>query len=253
MNEKPAYTDLNAQVIGGWIENGWEWGRPIEHEAFEAARQGNWQVVLTPTKPVPRGWFGDLRGSRVLGLASGGAQQMPVFAAAGALCTVLDYTPAQLASERRVAEREGYEIQTVRADMTRPLPFADESFDLIFHPVSNCYVEDVYSVWRECFRVLKAGGRLLAGLDNGIAYAFDEDERALVNRLPFNPLKNKALYEESVEKGWGIQFSHTIEEQIGGQLKAGFRLLDVFQDTAGSGNLHEYGVPCFWATLSVKL
>lgn len=41
MNEKPAYTDLNAQVIGGWIENGWEWGRPIEHEAFEAARQGN--------------------------------------------------------------------------------------------------------------------------------------------------------------------------------------------------------------------
>ena len=24
MNEKPAYTDLNAQVIGGWIENGSE-------------------------------------------------------------------------------------------------------------------------------------------------------------------------------------------------------------------------------------
>ena len=73
----------------------------------------------------------------------------------------------QLESERMVAEREGYSIQIVRGDMTKPLPFPDGQFDVIFHPVSNCYIEDVYQVWRECYRILKPGGILLAGMDNG--------------------------------------------------------------------------------------
>ncbi|HCA70142.1 MAG TPA: SAM-dependent methyltransferase, partial [Lachnospiraceae bacterium] len=156
------------------------------------------------------------------GLASGGGQQMPIFTALGAKCTVLDYSEKQLLSEKEVAKRENYEIKTVRADMTKPLPFEDESFDLIFHPVSNCYIEDVLPVWKECYRVLKKGGILLAGLDNGINYIFDDDETMITHKLPFNPLKDKQLYEESIKNGWGIQFSHTIEEQVGGQLQAGF-------------------------------
>ena len=60
--------------------------------------------------------------------------------------------------------------------MTKPLPFENEAFDLIFHPVSNCYVEDVKAIWRECFRVLKPGGLLMAGLDNGINFLFDETD-----------------------------------------------------------------------------
>ena len=133
-----SYQDINAKTIDRWNKDGWEWGTPISHETFLNAKNGSWDVVLTPTKPVPHAWFGDLSGKRVLGLASGGGQQMPIFAALGAECTVLDYTPSQLESERLVAEREGYQIDIVRADMTKPFPFPDESFDLIFHPVSNC-------------------------------------------------------------------------------------------------------------------
>ncbi len=96
------------------------------------------------------------------------------------------------------------------------------------------------------------GGILLAGLDNGISYAFDEDARQLVRSLPFNPLKDAALYEESVANDWGIQFSHTIEEQVGGQLRAGFMLTDIFQDTSGSGGLHACGVPAYFATRAVR-
>lgn len=77
------YTDINAQAVDQWVADGWEWGTPIDHETYVRAQQGDWQVLLTPTKPVPRSWFGELRGARVLGLASGGGQQMPVFAAAG--------------------------------------------------------------------------------------------------------------------------------------------------------------------------
>ena len=47
------YQDINAATIDRWIEEGWQWGRPISHEAYEAAKRGQWDVLLTPTKPVP--------------------------------------------------------------------------------------------------------------------------------------------------------------------------------------------------------
>ena len=109
--------------------------------------------------------------------ASGGGQQMPIFTAAGAKCTVLDYSEEQLRMEKLVADREGYTIDLIRADMTKPLPFEAESFDLIFHPVSNCYVEDVLPIWRECFRVLKKGGKLLNFDANWYGYLYDDKKR----------------------------------------------------------------------------
>ena len=75
------YQDINAQTIDRWIEEGWEWGIPISHETYEKALAGEWDMLLTPTKYVPHAWFGELKGKKVLGLASGGGQQMPIFAA----------------------------------------------------------------------------------------------------------------------------------------------------------------------------
>lgn len=209
-------------------------------------------MVLTPTKAVPHGWFGDLKGKSILGLASGGGQQIPIFSALGAKCTVLDYSSEQCAREKEVAQREGYDVQIVQFDMTQPLPFADETFDLIFHPVSNCYVEKVEPIFKECFRVLKKGGVLLCGLDNGIIYVFDDTETEIKYKLPFNPLRDSQQYEDSIKHDWGIQLSHTLEEQLGGQLEAGFILTNLYEDTSGSGKLHEYNIPTFLATRAVK-
>ena len=246
------YQDVNARTIDGWCRSGWEWGVPITHEAYAAAQAGEWGVYLTPTKHVPRDWLGDLRGKRILGLASGGGQQIPIFSALGARCTVLDYSQEQCERERMVARREGYDVEVIRADMTEPLPFGDGTFDLVFHPVSNCYVERVEPIFRECFRVLKEGGRLLGGFDIGINYIFDESQTTLAHRLPFNPLRDPQLYEDSLRSDEGIQFSHTLEEQIGGQLRAGFRLLDLYEDTNGQGRLHDHNVPTFIATCAIK-
>lgn len=253
MIDRDTYTDINARTIDGWVDAGWEWGRPLTHEAYARACAGEWDVLLTPTRPAPHSWFpADMAGLRVLGLASGGGQQMPVFAALGATCTVLDYSERQLESERAVAEREGYDIACIRADMTRPLPFADGSFDLIFHPVSNCYVEDVLPIWRECFRVLAPGGRLLAGLDNGLAYALDDACERIVRALPYNPLRDAELAASLDVAEDGVQFSHTFDEQIRGQLLAGFRLIDCYEDTDGEGRLHVLNIPTFWATCAEK-
>ena len=246
------YQRLNAEIISSWCRDGWEWGQPIAHETYTKATQGQWGVYLTPTKIVPHEWFGNLNGKKVLGLASGGGQQMPIFAALGADCTVLDYSGEQCNSEKLVAQREGYRIEILQADMTKPLPFPDESFDLIFHPVSNCYVEEVEPIFKECYRILKKGGIFLGGYDIGINYLFDEEEREAKYALPFNPLKNPDLYDLSMKNDWGIQFSHTLEEQIGGQLKAGFTLTNLYEDTNGAGRLHELNVPSFIATRCVK-
>lgn len=247
------YAKINAETIDSWVEGGWEWGVPISSEEYRRVKEtGEFSMLLTPTKSVPRNWFGELKGKKVLGLASGGGQQMPIFAALGAECTVLDYSDKQLESESVFAEREGYQIQIIKADMSKPLPFEDETFDLIFHPVSNCYVEEVQPIWNECYRILKRDGVLLSGLDIGINYLFDENEKVLINKLPFNPLKNKDHLKQLEESDGGIQFSHTFEEQVNGQLLAGFRLTSLYEDTNGAGNLHEHNVPSFVATRAIK-
>ena len=248
------YTEINAQTIDRWVEDGWEWGVPVSPQDCAKARQGEWDVLLTPLRPVPKEWFPPMAGARLLGLASGGGQQMPIFSLLGAKCTVMDLSSRQLDSERMVAQREGYAIDIVRADMTQPFPFEDGAFDVIFHPVSNCYIEDVHHVWRECHRVLRPGGVLLAGLDSGLNFLFDSFDRPLTvaNSLPFNPLKNPQQMEKLRAGGDGIQFSHTFDEQIGGQLQAGFVLTAAYEDYNNDPDAIADGIPAFWATRAVK-
>jgi len=256
-----SYQEINSKTIDSWVEEGWQWGTPVSAEECAAVRKGEWKVVLTPTIPVPKEWFPPFEGAKILGLASGGGQQMPIFSLLGAKCTVMDYSERQLESEKMVSEREGYEIDIVKADMTKPFPFDDGAFDLIFHPVSNCYIEDVHHVWKECARVLKPGGILLSGLDNGFNYLYESDEpgKPLVvsDKLPFNPLKDPALMEKLAKSDDGVQFSHTFNDQIGGQLKAGFVLTAAYEDyndlPGGISEMANWGIPTFWATRAVKV
>ncbi len=246
------YQDVNAKAISRWIKEGWEWGKPISHEDYLKAKNGECHVKLTPTKDVPASWFLPFKNLKILGLASGGGQQMPVFAALGADVTVFDYNDDQLASEALVSNREGYKINIIKGDMSKPLPFEDSSFDLIFFPVSNVYVEEAKPIFKEAYRILKKNGRLLSGLDNGINFITNNDEKEICHSLPFNPLKDEKLYEEMMNDDDGVEFSHTLEEQIGGQLEAGFILKEIYEDTNDEGRLHELNIPSFFATLAIK-
>ena len=245
------YQEINSKTIDSWCEEGWEWGVPIDHETFLKAKNGEWDVLLTPTKNVPHDWFLPFKNCKILGLASGGGQQMPIFAALGADVTVLDYSDRQLESEKLVSEREGYPIRIIKADMTKPLPFSDGEFDLIFSPVSFVYVEKIEPIFKECHRILRDGGVLLCGLDNGVNFITNNEDR-IENKFPFNPLVNPEQYESLQADDCGVQFSHSMEENIGGQLKAGFKLTDIYDDTNGEGRLHELNIPTFFATRAIK-
>ncbi|HAJ35107.1 MAG TPA: SAM-dependent methyltransferase, partial [Chloroflexi bacterium] len=83
----------NARAWDKAVERASRWTTPVAPEEIAAARQGVWQIVLTPTRAVPRAWFPSLAGADVLCLAGGGGQQGPILAAAGARVTVFDNSP----------------------------------------------------------------------------------------------------------------------------------------------------------------
>jgi 2-polyprenyl-3-methyl-5-hydroxy-6-metoxy-1,4-benzoquinol methylase len=111
-------TAFNKNAWNKEVEKGNEWTIPVSPEEIAEARLGNFKILLTPTKPVPQAWFPFLKDSRVLCLASGGGQQGPLLAAAGAVVTVFDNSPLQLNQDRLVAAREKLEISTVEGDMS---------------------------------------------------------------------------------------------------------------------------------------
>ena len=221
------------------VERGNRWTLPVSAEALEAARQGTWEIFLTALKPVPRRWLGLVRGQRVLCLASGGGQQAPILAAAGAIVTVLDNSPRQLQRDSRLAEEHGLSVETILGDMARLDMFSDGSFDLIVHPVSNCFVPNVHPVWTEAFRVLRPGGVHVAGFTNPIVYAFDQElsEREgkleVKHRLPYSDADTLTPQEiaDRLSAGAPLEFSHTLEDLIGGQTLAGFLVTGLYQDS----------------------
>lgn len=252
-------TRYNSKAWDRQVANGNEWTQPVSTEVIERARQGSWQIVLTPIKPVPSSWFPPLEGREVLLLAGGGGQQGPVLAAAGARVTIFDNSPAQLAQDRMVAEREGLTLETVQGDMVNLSCFADDRFDLIVHPCSNCFVPDINPVWREAYRVLRPGGALLSGMCNPVLFVTDPalEKQGIAqfkHRIPYSDLTSISEAErEEHYPGQPLSFGHSLEDQLGGQLRAGFVLTDLYEDgwSAEHGPIHDF-LDCFLATRALK-
>jgi SAM-dependent methyltransferase len=197
----------------------------------------------------------------VLCLAAAGGQQAPILAAAGAEVVSFDNSDEQLALDQLVATRDGLTIQCVRGDMADLSALPSGHFDLIFHPVSNLFVPDLQPVWAECHRVLHPAGSLLAGFMNPAFFLFDHAEARKAGRLqvkfrlPYSDVEALPASEVAaqIKKGAGIEFSHSLTAQIGGQLKAGFVLLDLYEDDWNdeATPLNAY-MPTYLATLSRK-
>jgi SAM-dependent methyltransferase len=178
------------------------------------------------------GWIGDVRGKRLLCLAAGGGKHGPLYAAAGAIVTVVDISGEMLALDRQVAAEKRLSLRTVEASMDDLGTLADAAFDVVCQPVSTCYVPDVLAVFREVARVLVAGGLYLsqhkqpASLQAGVrpsAAGYELVEPYYRN----GPLPDVA---GSLHREQGtLEYLHRWEDLIGGMCRAGFVVEDLIE------------------------
>lgn len=252
------YIKENEKIWDRRSENQDKWSVPVTSERVNRARKGDWSIVLTPKKTVPAHWFPkSLQGKKILCLASGGGQQGPILAAAGADVTVFDNSKRQLEKDAYAAQRDQLQLRTVQGNMQDLSVFEDESFECIVHPWSNGYVDDVKPVWRECARVLKKGGILLAGFGNPISCIFHvgKFERGILqveNSIPYADIEHLDDPEtKAIAEADGYLWSHTLEDLIQGQIDAGFAITGFYEDIGGCA-LDPY-IPSSMATKAVKL
>ncbi len=235
--------NINQQNETAWdfqAEQQYAWSLPVSDEVIHQAKKGFWDVHITK-KALPESWLPhDIKSKKILCLASGGGQQAPVLAAAGAEVTVFDISFGQLSKDKKLSEKHQLNIQTVQGDMCDLSALSTGTFDYIIHPISNLYVPELAPVWSECYRVLKKNGLLLSSFYNPVVFVFSKETRQKgINgqlkpeySLPYSDLKHLTQSElkHKMNQKEAIIFGHTLSSQISGQIEAGFYITGFYED-----------------------
>jgi SAM-dependent methyltransferase len=144
----------------------------------------------------------------------------------------------------------------VEGDMRDLSTFADGSFDLVFHPVSNLFIHEIRPVWKEAYRVLRHGGTLLAGFMNPVFYLFDWEDMdkgilTAKHKIPFSDVETYGI-ERIQQEDRPAEFGHSLTDQLAGQMDAGFAIVGMYEDHHSQVKLSEY-IETYMATRAVKL
>jgi SAM-dependent methyltransferase len=193
----------------------------------------------------PENWLGgNVRGRNVLCLASGGGLQSAMFAAAGAVVTVVDISGAMLEQDRAVAAKNGLHVTTICASMDDLSMLANQSFDVVLQPVSTCYVADIAAVFREVARVTREGGLYISQhkqpsslqadtLPTGRGYSVTEP---IDRKGPLPPVL--ACFHREADT---VEYLHRWQAIIGGMCRAGFVIEDLVEPNPGASALAAHG------------
>lgn len=114
-------------------------------------------------------------------------------------------------------------------------------------------------VWQEAYRVLKPGGTLAAGFVNPVVFLFDRDleEKGVFQLKYFMPysdaacLPPEALAQLKLSHA-PLEFAHSLDDQIGGQLRAGFKLMGLYEDDWGGAEAIDRHFKAYIATRAEK-
>lgn len=211
--------------------NAWNARVRADDRFARPARDEDFQNPLA-TVDAP-GWLGvSIAGKRVLCLAAGGGRHSSLYAAAGALVTVVDISPEMLALDRAVAQERGLAVRVIEASMDNLSALEPAGFDIVIQPVSTCYLPRVAEVYREVARIVAPGGLYVsqhkqpASLQASVA----PGPRGYELVEPYyrqGPLPGVAGSPHR-EQGT-LEFLHRWEELLGGMCRAGFAIEDVVE------------------------
>jgi len=135
-------------------------------EAYDAENASS-LVNAHYERPATIALAGDVRGRRILDAGCGSGPLAAALRERGAEVSGFDGSPAMIELARR---RLGDEVQLEVADLAEPLPYDDESFDVVVASLVLHYLEDWSAPLAELRRVLRPGGRLIASVNHPTVY-----------------------------------------------------------------------------------
>lgn len=206
----------------------------------DRVQQGNWYTETATERhfknPLavidPCGWLGgDVSGKRVLCLAAGGGKHSVLFAAAGALVTVVDISLKMLELDRNIAAARKLKVEIVESSMDDLSMLDEGSFTIVVQPVSTCYVSDVELVYRQVARVTRPGGLYISQHKQPVNLQADllPSPRGYSLNEPYyrtGSLPPVAAGTANRESGT-LEFLHRWEQLLGGLCRSGFVIEDV--------------------------
>ena len=143
-----------ASPAGTTLASGAEPGTQVFFErvrARRAAHEMSWLSAIVP--------FRSFAAHRVLEVGCGAGYDAFEFCRHGAMYTGIDITPENIDRTRKHLGFYGFAPELVVAD-AQELPFADESFDVVYSNGVLHHTADIAQSLREACRVLVPGGRI---------------------------------------------------------------------------------------------
>ncbi|KGJ72208.1 methyltransferase [Cryobacterium roopkundense] len=140
--------------------------KPDHYEGFADSYSAENESCLLNAhyeRPAMIALAGNVNGRRVLDAGCGSGPLSAALSAKGAIMTGFDASPAMLELAR---QRLGSTVDLSVADLSQPLPFADDSFDDVVSSLVFHYLEDWSAPLAELRRVLKPGGRLILSVNH---------------------------------------------------------------------------------------
>ena len=172
-----------------------------DYQERNASQLNHWDGVSWGTWSIPESEvnaLGDVAGLRALELGCGAAQLGLNVARLGADVIGLDFSANQLAAARANIVETGDRFPLVRAS-AEELPFADETFDLVFCDHGATSFTDPHVTIRECARVLRPAGRLVFSIASpwvAVCWPNDEDPPDRALHRPYFELGRSEVTEE---------------------------------------------------------
>jgi SAM-dependent methyltransferase len=134
-------------------------------EAYTASNENN-LINAYYERPAMLALAGDVAGRRILDAGCGSGPLFAELRDRGAIVTGIDKSAGMLDQARRRLG-DGADLQV--AELGRPLPFPDGTFDDVTASLVLHYLEDWGPALAELRRVLKPGGRLIVSVDHPFA------------------------------------------------------------------------------------
>lgn len=147
-------------------------------------------------------------GMTVLDVGCGTGNYTLELARAGVKATGVDISSGMLARAKAKAVAEGLAVEFIQADAVK-LPFPDHCFDAVISVSALEFLPDLAAALRECYRVVKPGGRLVVGVI-GRDSAWGRYYSAKAGRDPGSVFSRARLY----------TLDELMDAMPGGQIKA---------------------------------